>query len=215
MHQLSISWIIVNIISVWLTFRDSNYKQRRVLNVSVETLHSSSNKLSAVCVAARAAGLRGCLPRWGSVRAVCNEPCYWSRRCGRNLSCGRCCVRDKAAGAESLSEKVCVKSARHFLASQCGMPKDCGCVLLPELLRCSYGCWAEEVSKCIISCSSPVFFFTFVFFNRSLGWRCHSSQIQECWYLQRVLFQMCPFYSLMRCLLVMWSIRTTSFYPWV
>ena len=78
-----------------------NHEQCRViLGVSMETLHSSSNKLSSVCEAVQPA------PHWGSARVVCNEPCYWSWHCGGNLSCGCvCCARDKAAGAVTLPEK--------------------------------------------------------------------------------------------------------------
>ncbi len=53
-------------------------------------------------------------------------------------------MRDKAAGAVILSEKVCVKSARRILTSQCGMPKECGCVLLPELQQCTVSVMAVE-----------------------------------------------------------------------
>lgn len=105
-HQLSISWLIVKIVSVPLTLFDSNYRQWRViLNVFMKTPYSSSNKLSAVGVPMQAAGLRGCLPRYGSVRAVCNEPCYWSRHCGRNLSCG-CVVYERQSSRCSGSLRV-------------------------------------------------------------------------------------------------------------
>lgn len=104
-----IFWITVNILYIWLAFTDSNYKQWRVIHsVFMETLHTLAYKLSIICVAAWAAGLTDCLPHWGSVRAVCNEPCYWSWSCGTNFSCGCVlCERQSSGCSDSLGEDVC------------------------------------------------------------------------------------------------------------
>ena len=84
---------------------------------SVETLHSSSNKLSAVsrcvCVcgrAGRAAGLRGCL---ACLAVAHSGPSVMSHAIGHGavaatFPAGVCRARDKAAGAATLLRKVCV-----------------------------------------------------------------------------------------------------------
>lgn len=83
------------------------------MSMSMETLHISYNKLSAVCAVVQAAELRGCFPHGGSVRAVCNEPCHWS--CSRKPFPR---MRDKAAGVAFLSEKVHVQNARNWPRQQ-------------------------------------------------------------------------------------------------
>lgn len=75
---------------------------RIIISMSMDALHIFSNKLSAVCAAVQAAGLRSCQPHGGLVRAVSNKPCHWS--------CS------KAAGAAFLSEKVHAQSARNLAA---------------------------------------------------------------------------------------------------
>lgn len=82
----------------------------------LESLHGSSNKLSVVSVAARAAGLRGRLPRRGSVRDVCNEPCYWS--CDKEpFPRGVFRLRHKASGEAILSEKLCEHELQNAFCS--------------------------------------------------------------------------------------------------
>lgn len=91
--------------------------RKKSLSVPLESLHSSSNKLSVVSVAARAAGLRGRLPRHGSVRDVCNELCYWS--CDKDpFPRGVFHLRRKASGEAILSEKNAFCSVQRILDLQ-------------------------------------------------------------------------------------------------
>lgn len=88
------------------------------------------SRLLSVCLRVGREGCQvGCF-LCGTVWAVCNEPCYWSWRCGRNISCGRVlCERQSSRCSDSHREEgVC----KRCLTSQCGKwNSEGGCELIP------------------------------------------------------------------------------------